>query len=115
MKKGDVKVGEVYAVKVSGNVVPVVIDEEHPNGSWTGMPDRAACLAAVAGYMQNVRDIGGESGAIHQMKITYTNVGAAAARAERPTETSPTTLSPRSDPPPARRRARKPRRWCAAG
>ena len=39
------------------------------NGSWTGMPDRAACLAAVAGYMQQVRDIGGERGAIHEMKI----------------------------------------------
>ncbi len=39
------------------------------NGSWTGMPDRAACIATVAGYMQQVRDIGGESGAIHEMKI----------------------------------------------
>jgi hypothetical protein len=36
MKKGDVKVGEVYAVKVSGNMAPVVIDEEHPKGGWTG-------------------------------------------------------------------------------
>jgi len=36
MGKGDVKVGEVYAVKVSGNMAPVVIDEEHPNGGWVG-------------------------------------------------------------------------------
>ena len=36
MKKSDVKVGEVYAVKVSGNMAPVVIDEEHPKGGWTG-------------------------------------------------------------------------------
>jgi len=36
MKKADVQVGEAYAVKVSGNVVPVVIDEEHPNGGWVG-------------------------------------------------------------------------------
>ncbi|MCK4283690.1 MAG: winged helix-turn-helix domain-containing protein [Candidatus Brocadiae bacterium] len=36
MKKAEVKVGETYAVKVSGNVVPVVIDEEQPNGGWTG-------------------------------------------------------------------------------
>jgi len=36
MKKGDVTVGEVYAVKVSGNMAPVVIDEEHPKGGWTG-------------------------------------------------------------------------------
>ena len=36
MKKAEVKVGETYAVKVSGNVVPVVIDEEHPNGGWVG-------------------------------------------------------------------------------
>ena len=36
MKKAEVKVGETYAVKVSGNVVPVVIDEVHPNGGWVG-------------------------------------------------------------------------------
>ena len=36
MKKAEVKVGETYAVKVSGNVVPVVIDEEHPQGGWVG-------------------------------------------------------------------------------
>jgi len=36
MKKAEVRVGEMYAVKVSGNVVPVVIDEEHPKGGWTG-------------------------------------------------------------------------------
>lgn len=39
------------------------------NGTWTGIPDREACLAAVAGYTQQVRDIGGERGAIHEMKI----------------------------------------------
>jgi hypothetical protein len=26
----------MYAVKVSGNVVPVVLDEEHPKGGWVG-------------------------------------------------------------------------------
>jgi hypothetical protein len=31
-----VKVGEVYAVKVSDKVAPVVIDEEHPGGGWAG-------------------------------------------------------------------------------
>ncbi len=36
MKKAEVKVGEMYAVKVSGNVAPVVIDEEHPKGGWVG-------------------------------------------------------------------------------
>lgn len=36
MKKAEVKVGEVYAVKVSDNMAPVVIDEEHPKGGWTG-------------------------------------------------------------------------------
>jgi len=36
MKKADVQVGELYAVKVTGNVVPVVLDEEHPNGGWVG-------------------------------------------------------------------------------
>ncbi|MFO7956308.1 MAG: winged helix-turn-helix domain-containing protein [Candidatus Brocadiia bacterium] len=36
MKQADVEIGEVYAVKVSGNICPVVIDEEHPNGGWVG-------------------------------------------------------------------------------
>ncbi len=36
MKKAEVQIGEVYAVKVSGNVVPVVLDEEHPRGGWIG-------------------------------------------------------------------------------
>jgi hypothetical protein len=36
MKKAEVRVGEVYAVKVSGNMAPVIIDEEHPKGGWTG-------------------------------------------------------------------------------
>ena len=36
MKMGEVQVGDQYAVKVSGKVVPVVIDEEHPNGGWVG-------------------------------------------------------------------------------
>jgi hypothetical protein len=36
MKKAEVKVGETYAVKVSGKVAPVVIDEAHPNGGWVG-------------------------------------------------------------------------------
>ena len=39
------------------------------NGTWTGIPDREACLAAVSGYTQQVREIGGESGTIHEMKI----------------------------------------------
>ncbi len=36
MKAEDVNVGDVYAVKVSGSIAPVVIDEEHPNGGWVG-------------------------------------------------------------------------------
>jgi len=36
MKKKDVRVGEVYAVKVSGQIAPVVIDEAHPAGGWVG-------------------------------------------------------------------------------
>jgi len=36
MKKADVKVGSVYAAKVSGKVVPVRIDAENPRGGWTG-------------------------------------------------------------------------------
>jgi len=36
MKKKDVQIGEVYAVKVSGQIAPVVIDEVHPAGGWVG-------------------------------------------------------------------------------
>lgn len=36
MKQGDVKVGGVYAAKVSDKVVPVRIDREHPAGGWVG-------------------------------------------------------------------------------
>ena len=36
MKKTDVKVGQVYSAKVSGNVVPVQIDRENPRGGWDG-------------------------------------------------------------------------------
>jgi hypothetical protein len=36
MKKAEVRVGEVYAVKVSDKMAPVVIDEEHPAGGWVG-------------------------------------------------------------------------------
>ena len=36
MKKDQVKVGGVYAAKVSDKVVPVRIDREHPNGGWVG-------------------------------------------------------------------------------
>ncbi len=36
MKQADVEIGDVYAVKVSGKIAPVVVDEEHPNGGWVG-------------------------------------------------------------------------------
>jgi hypothetical protein len=36
MKQADVKVGGVYAAKVSGKVVPVHIDAENAHGGWTG-------------------------------------------------------------------------------
>jgi len=36
MKKDNVKVGQVYAVKVSGNVVPVRLDKVSPHGGWLG-------------------------------------------------------------------------------
>ncbi len=36
MKKDQVKVGAVYAAKVSDKVVPVRIDREHASGGWVG-------------------------------------------------------------------------------
>ncbi len=36
MKKSNVQVGKVYAVKVSGSVVPVRLDSENPRGGWDG-------------------------------------------------------------------------------
>lgn len=37
MKKQDVKLGHVYAVKVSGKVVPVLIKREALTGGWFGV------------------------------------------------------------------------------
>ena len=36
MKKKDVQIGQTYWIKISGDVVPVCIDYEVPNGGWTG-------------------------------------------------------------------------------
>jgi len=37
MKKKNVVIGSVYAVKVSGNVVPVRVVRESPYGGWEGL------------------------------------------------------------------------------
>lgn len=37
MKKADVKIGSVYAVKVSGWLAPVRITAESPYGGWNGI------------------------------------------------------------------------------
>lgn len=37
MKKSNVKVGSIYAVKLSGSVVPVRLDRESPHGGWLGV------------------------------------------------------------------------------
>lgn len=34
MKKDQIKIGQVYAAKVTGKIVPVRIDAENPNGGW---------------------------------------------------------------------------------
>jgi len=34
MKQDQIKLGQVYAAKVTGKVVPVRIDAENPNGGW---------------------------------------------------------------------------------
>ena len=36
MKKADVQINATYSVKVAGNLVPVKITAEHPNGGWDG-------------------------------------------------------------------------------
>jgi hypothetical protein len=36
MKADEVRIGDVYAVNVSGQIAPVVIDEQHSNGGWVG-------------------------------------------------------------------------------
>ena len=37
MKKADVKIGSVYAVKVSGRVAPVRITNANPHKGWDGL------------------------------------------------------------------------------
>ena len=36
MKKRDVELGQVYAVKVSGRIQPVRLIAESPHGGWVG-------------------------------------------------------------------------------
>lgn len=36
MRKAEVKVGRVYAAKVSNRMVPVRLDSESPYGGWNG-------------------------------------------------------------------------------
>jgi len=40
MKKSQVKIGETYAVKVSGVIQPVKVIEEFPRGGWVGINRR---------------------------------------------------------------------------
>jgi len=40
MKKADVQLGASYLVKVAGNLVPVKITSEHPNGGWIGTSEK---------------------------------------------------------------------------
>lgn len=37
MKKADVKLGTIYAVKVSGRIAPVKLLSESPYGGWIGL------------------------------------------------------------------------------
>jgi hypothetical protein len=39
------------------------------NGSWSGVPDRQACLALVRGYHGQVQQVGGVSGRILDMTV----------------------------------------------
>jgi hypothetical protein len=39
------------------------------NGTWSGVPDRQACLDLVRGYQAQVRQIGGTSGKILEMQV----------------------------------------------
>jgi hypothetical protein len=47
VKKADVKVGGVYATKVSDKVVPVRIDREHASGGWVGTNQDTGCEVRV--------------------------------------------------------------------
>lgn len=49
MKKADVQIGEVYAVKVSGKVAPVVIDEVCPDGGWFGTNEETHRRVTIKG------------------------------------------------------------------
>jgi hypothetical protein len=39
------------------------------NGSWSGVPDRQACLDLVRGYHAQVRPVGGVTGKILEMQV----------------------------------------------
>ena len=54
MKKNQVEIGKVYAVKVSGVVVPVQITSESPYGGWMGrnMKTNRAVRIKTAGRLR---------------------------------------------------------------
>jgi len=37
MKKSEIRIGETYRVKVSGNIANVRITGENPHGGWDGV------------------------------------------------------------------------------
>ena len=47
MKKRDVILGQVYAVKVSGRIQPVRIIAESPYGGWMGRNERTGCAIRI--------------------------------------------------------------------
>ncbi|HOI56760.1 MAG TPA: winged helix-turn-helix domain-containing protein [Phycisphaerae bacterium] len=48
MKKSNVQLNKVYAVKVSGSVVPVRLDRENPHGGWDGTNAKTGKTVRIA-------------------------------------------------------------------
>jgi hypothetical protein len=47
MKKRDVVLGQVYAVKVSGRIQPVRVIAESPYGGWVGRNEQTGCEVGI--------------------------------------------------------------------
>lgn len=59
MKKADVKLGQIYLVKVAGNLVPVKITSEHDNGGWMGKSEKTGKPIRVKSPQRLRRRLGG--------------------------------------------------------
>ena len=93
MKKADVQINGTYLVKVAGNLVPVKITNEHPNGGWEGRsvktgksiriksPQRLRRQLADAEHMKAVHKADQENARLNEQRAASADGRTASERA----------------------------------